>query len=55
MMTNGDPEGQIFLSNPHTNNAFSCSPLNTASLYFKKRFPEGPEYAEMRQSMVTSL
>ena len=22
MMTNGDPEGQIFLSHPHTNNGF---------------------------------
>ena len=28
VMTNGDPEGPIFLSYPHTNNGFfSCSPL----------------------------
>ena len=28
VMTNGDPEGRIFLSYPHTNNGFfSCSPL----------------------------
>ena len=28
VMTNGDPEGWIFLSYPHTNNGlFSCSPL----------------------------
>ena len=29
---NSDPEGQISLSNPHTNNGlfFSCSSLNTA-------------------------
>ena len=28
MMTNGDPEGRIFLFHPQTNNGFvSCSPL----------------------------
>ena len=49
MMTNGDHEGQIFLSHPHTSNAvdyFSCSPLNTTFLYLKK-VPEVFEYAEM--------
>ena len=31
VMTNGDCEGQILLSHPHTNNGlFSCSPLSTA-------------------------
>ena len=26
-MTNGDPEGRIFLSYPHTNNGFFCRQL----------------------------
>ena len=31
VMTNGDLEGQIFLSDPNTNYGFfSCSPLNTS-------------------------
>ena len=43
VMTNGDPEGWIFLSQPHTNNGFfSCSPLNT-SFILETRGPEGPE------------
>ena len=39
VMTNGDPEGQIFfLSHPHTNNEFflSCSSLNN-SFYIEKK------------------
>ena len=27
VMANGDPEGRIFLSYPHTNDSFSCLPL----------------------------
>ena len=34
VMTNGDPEGQIFLSYPHTNNGFFFW-LTTDFLYFK--------------------
>ena len=31
VMTNGDHEGQVFLSHPHTNNGFfSCTSFNTA-------------------------
>ena len=54
MMTNGDPEGQIILSNPHTNNgldSFSCSPL----FFFKKKLPEVPEYAKIQNHMMMSL
>ena len=48
MMTNGDPEGQIFISYPHKNNGFSfptltrimdflsCSPLTL----FQNKLPE---------------
>ena len=37
MMTNGDPDGRILLSHPHTNNGFfSCSSLNSTFLIFKK-------------------
>ena len=39
--TIGDPEGQIFLSHPHTNR-FLCF----------KRLPEVPQYAEMRHDMI---
>ena len=33
-ITNSDRKGRIYLSNSHKNNFFSCSPLNTAFLYF---------------------
>ena len=34
VMTNGDPEGRIFLSHPHTNNGFlSCAPFNAVVLH----------------------
>ena len=47
MRTNGDPEGQIFLSHLHSNNEFfSCPPLNT-TFYALKMLPEVHEYAEM--------
>ena len=55
VMTNGDREGQIFLSHPHTNNGFSFL-LSTKYLilYWKtgKRLPENPEYAEMQHGDV---
>ena len=36
VMTNGDPEGRIFLSHPHTRimGSFSCSPLSISLLLF---------------------
>ena len=38
MMTNGDPEGQIFLSYPHTNNGFFF--LLTTVFLFKNKLPD---------------
>ena len=49
VMTNGDREGQIFLSHPHTDNGFFFL-LTTKYhiLYWKnKGLPESPEFAEM--------
>ena len=54
MMTNGDPEGRIFLSYPQTNNGFFF--LLTTILFihlfiyvfiylFQNKLPEVPEYA----------
>ena len=42
--TNGDLEGQFFLSNPHTNNGFS---LQTIKFTFKKNLPEVHDYLEL--------
>ena len=46
MMANGDPEGLIFLSYPHTNNGFVF--LLTTVFIFKNKLPEVlaevPEY-----------
>ena len=53
MMTNGDPEGLIFLSYPHMNNVFFfffCSPLYLFIMYYK--LPEVPEYAKMQFNMM---
>ena len=37
VMINSDHKGQIFLSNPYTNNRlFSCSPINAVFLYYEK-------------------
>ena len=33
-----DPKGLIFLSNPHRNDFFFCSSLNTTFSYFKRGF-----------------
>ena len=53
VMTNGDPEGQIFLSYPHTNNGFFF--LLTTFLKFKNKLPEVPEYPKIQFHMMTSL
>ena len=53
MMTNGVPEGQIFLSNPHTNNGFFF--LLTIEFLFLHKCPEIPEYTEVRHDIMTSL
>ena len=49
MMANGDSEGRIFLSYPHTNNGFFL--LTTVSL-LKNKLPEVPEYAKIQFHMV---
>ena len=50
MMTNGGPEGQIFISHPHTNYGF----LFLLIILFENKLPEVPEYAEMQCYMMTS-
>ena len=54
VMTNGDPEGWIFLFYPHTKiiSSFSCSPV---FFLFQNKLPEVPEYAKMQLHMMTSL
>ena len=52
MMTNGDPEGRIFLSHPHANNgSFFLLTTWYHILYWKnmKRLPENPKFADMRR------
>ena len=53
VLTNGDPDGQIFLCYPHTNNGFSF--LVTTVFLFKNKLPEVPEYAKIQFHMMTSL
>ena len=40
VMTNGDPEGLIFLSYPHTNTRFFF--LHTTDILFKNKLPRSP-------------
>ena len=53
MMTNGDPEGWIFPSYPHTNNGFFF--LLTTAFLLKNKLPEVPEYAKIQFHMMTSF
>ena len=57
MMTNGDHERRMFLIHPHTYNFFFLARHLIPHFNKKniKRFPEVPEYAEMRHNMMTSL
>ena len=55
MMTNGDREGQIFLSHPHVNNSFLVA--HHLEPHFRleknmKTFSRNPEFAEMRHGDV---
>ena len=55
MITNGDPEGRIFLSYPQTNNEFFFL-LTTVFIYlFQNNLPEVPEYAKMQFHMMALL
>ena len=55
VMTNGDHEEQIFLSNPHMNNEFFFLLTIKYHILCLKRLPESPEHAEMQHIMMTSL
>ena len=55
MMTNGDPEGRIFLSYPHTNNGFFFLLTTVCICLFLIKLTEVPEYAKMRFHMATLL
>ena len=53
VVTNGDPEGQIFLSYPNTTNVFFF--LLTTVFLFKNKLPEVSEYAKIPFHMMTSF
>ena len=63
-MTNGDPEGRIFLSYPHTNNVFFVLLTTVLTnlfiylfiyLFIQNNLPEVPEYAKMQFHMMMLL
>ena len=59
VISNGDPEGRIFLSYPHTKNRF-FSLLTTVFIHsfiylFYNKLPEVPEYAKVQFHMMTLL
>ena len=54
MMTNGDPEGQIFPSYPHTNNGFFLA-HHCFYLFILNKLVEDPEYVKMQFDMMMSL
>ena len=55
MMTNGDPEGRIFLSYPNTINGFFFL-LTTGFIYlFQNKLAEVPKYAKMQFHTMTLL
>ena len=53
-MTNGDPEGHIFLAYPHTNTGLFFL-LATVFFLDLKQVPEVPGYAKMQFHMMTSV
>ena len=56
MMTNCDPEGQIFISHPHTNGRLLfLLTIKYCIFIFNERASISSEYGEMRQIMITSL
>ena len=57
MMSNGDREGRIFRSHPHTNNSlfFLLTTISVSHLILEKtckRLPEDPEFGEMRNGDI---
>ena len=55
MMTNGDPEGRIFISNPHMNNGLLFLVTIKFRILCLKRLIEVPEYAKLLHDMMTSF
>ena len=57
MLTNGDWEGQIFLSYPQTNYefVFLLTTVFFVYLFILNKLPEAPEYAKMQFHMMTFL
>ena len=56
MMTNGDPEGRIFPSYPHTNIGFVFLLTTVFFIYlFLNKLPEVLEYVKMQFHMMTVL
>ena len=55
MMTNGDSEGQIFLSYPLKNNGFFFLLTTGVFFSFKSKLPEVPEYAKIQFHMMMSF
>ena len=55
VITNGDPEGRIFLSYPHTNNGLFFLACHCFYLFILKKLPEVPKYAKMQFHMMTLL
>ena len=53
MMTNSDPEGQIFLSGSHTTNGLIFMLTIKHRIFILKRLPEVHKYAEMRHDVMT--
>ena len=56
-MTNGDPEGRIFLSYAHTNNRlfFLLTTVYLINYLFLNKLPEVPESAKMQFHKMTLL
>ena len=55
MMTNGDPEGRIFLSYPHRNNGFFLLLVIVFIYLFENKLPEVPKYTKMQFHMMALL
>ena len=57
MMTNGEPEGRIFLSYPHTNIRlfFLLTTVYLLIYLFLNKLPEVPESAKMQFHKMTLL
>ena len=55
VMTNGDPEVQIFLSYPHRNNGFFFLLTMCCFYLFENKLTEVPEYTKMQFHRVTLL